>query len=459
MLRAPVLALLAATAFAADPANQPKPVPTEDVDFGTKKVKIFPRREVTLKEREDDKVKQRYLWYRSFDGKTWGQWQKHGISFDRQTKITWPVPEGHWQAHVQIEETSGLISAAPAGDIAAVTEFIIDRTAPAVTVAFPGTKAKLRGGDKYTVRWDATDPYLRAAPVSVRWSRDGATWETVAENVANSGSFEWTTPRDMTEGGHLQVLAMDKAANVGQATATGIVIDSIKPNGRVTGPAISASQTLAIDTVVEDRGPAGLTSAQLYLSLDDGTSWTEGPAILAPFKTVAWKAPADGRYRFAIVGTDGAGNMTATPKGKADDQFTIIVDTTAPQITLNSTIGINEATAVQQVARRAFKPGDRLQVPVQVKDANLKANSLAVFMRLDASKPWVELGRDLPADTAPRFTLGKDVSGLNDVTLADTKAAQIRVTAMDLAGNPGEVIAAETFEIQTAVEVQGPTLE
>lgn len=452
MLRVPVLVLLASAAFAAQ-AETPKPTPTEDVDFGTKKVKTSAKKEVTLTGRSDDRVASRVLWYRPFDGKAWGPWQKHGIAFDRQTPITWPVPEGHWQAHVQIVETSGLTSPVPVADVAGAAEFIIDRTAPAVTVGFPATKAKLRGGDKYTVKWESADSYLRTTPIAIRWSRDGATWDTIAENLPNSGSYDWTTPRDMTEGGQLQILAMDRAANVGQGSATGLVIDSIKPTGRVTGPAISANQTLSIDTVVEDKGPAGLTSAQLYLSLDDGTSWTEGPAIQTPFKSVAWKAPADGRYRLAVVGTDGAGNMTATPKGKAEDQFVLTVDTVVPTITLNSTIGINDAAAVQQVARRAFKPGDRLQVAFTIKDANLKPNSVAVFLNLDPAKPWLELGKDLPADAAFRFELGKDV------VVTDTKQARIKVTAVDLAGNPGEVVATESFEIQTAVDTGNTGVE
>ncbi len=450
-LRLPVLSLLAAALVAGEaPATTPA---SEAFESGTKRIPVRSSKDITLRARTDEAVKSRILWYRAFDGKQWGQWQKHGIQFDRQTAITWAAGEGHWQTHVQIEQTSGAKSPDPSGDIAAVTELIVDRTAPAVRVVFPAANDKLRGGDRYTVRWEATDAYLRNAPITIRFSRDGSTWDTLADGIANSGSFEWTTPRDMTPTGQLRIEALDKAGNPGQAVIGGLVVDSVRPSGEVTAPAISSARAITFATTVRDTGPAGLAGARLWFSQDDGTSWTEGPFIQAPYTSVPWTAPADGRFRLAVVATDGAGNQTAAPRGKDGAQFVTVVDTVAPTIALASTIGINDANNPDQVARRAFAPGNRLQVAFTARDANLKPNSVAVWLQLDPAKPWVELGRDLATDTAFRFELGKDVK------LADTKSARIKVTASDLAGNVGEVVAAETFEIQTAVDTSAPVLE
>jgi hypothetical protein len=62
----------------------------------------------------------------------------------------------------------------------------------------------------------------------------------------------------------------------------------------------------------------------------------------------------------------------------------------------------------------------------------------------DASKPWVELSKGLPVDQAFRFQIPTDAPA--------TKTARVKVTAADAAGNVGEVVAAETFAIQTAVQ-------
>ncbi len=444
-----LLALAGALPFAAVVSAEDKPaapalaLEAEVIDGKT--IPVTPKKELSFSVPADADVKTRELWYRSNDGKAWGAWQKHGIQFDKDTPITWAPPEGHWQIYLRKILTSGLASDVPSEATKAKGEFIIDRTAPTVAIKFPAAKAKLRGGERYAVTWDAQDAHLRSTPVTITWSRDGkGSWETVAERIANSGSFDWTMPRDMTISGVLRIEAADKATNVGSAEVTGILVDSIKPKGRVTGPTISAKTDLTLDLDIKDEGPAGLASAQLWLSQDDGTSWTQGPFIQDP-RAVAWKAPGDGRFRLAIVATDQAGNQSPIPKGKADDQSTLIVDTSAPVILLTSAIGIIPADKAGPTAQRDFKPGDKVQVAFAVKDINLAPNTVSVFFQADEAKGWTELGKNLPADQTYRF----------DVPKVETKTAKIKVTAVDAAGNIGEAVATETFTIQTAIKEEG----
>ena len=444
-----LLALAGALPFAAvvsaedKPAAAPLALEAEVIDGKT--IPVTPKKELSFSVPADADVRTRELWYRSNDGKAWGAWQKHGIQFDKDTPITWAPPEGHWQVYLRKILTSGLASDVPTEATKAKGEFIIDRTAPTVAIKFPAAKAKLRGGERYAVTWDAQDAHLRGTPVTITWSRDGkGSWETVAERIANSGSFDWTVPRDMTISGVLRIEAADKATNVGAAEVSGILVDSIKPKGRVTGPTISAKTDLTLDLDIKDEGPAGLASAQLWLSQDDGTSWTQGPFIQDP-RAVAWKAPSDGRYRLAIVATDQAGNQSPIPKGKADDQSTLIVDTSAPVILLTSAIGIIPADKAGPTTQRDFKPGDKVQVAFAVKEINPTPNTVSVFFQSDEAKGWTELGKSLPADQTYRF----------DVPKVETKTAKIKVTAVDAAGNIGEAVATETFTIQTAIKEEG----
>lgn len=439
----PALALLAAGLSAGDaPAVT---TTTEPLRVGSKDVTVTPKKDITFPVKADPDVASRELWYQSFDGAKWGAWQKHGQVFTKDAQVVWAPPEGHWQVYVRRILSSGLAGTDPSKEPEKVkpqAEFIIDRTAPVAAVTFPGAKAKLRGGDKYTVTWTATDAYLRNTPIAIRWSRDGSgTFETVAENLPNSGSFEWTVPRDMTQTGVLKVEALDKAGNLGSAESTAIIVDSIKPKGKVTGPTITPKLETALDLDVQDTGPAGLTAARLWISQDDGVSWTEGPVIDAPFKSVTWKAPQDGRYRLYVVATDGAGNISAAPKDKVGD--VLVVDSTAPTVLLASAIGIGESTVAGPALRRDYKPGDRVQVVFTAKDANLVQNSVTVLWQSDASKPWVELAKGQPVDQAYRFQIPADAPA--------TKSARVKVTAVDAAGNVGEVVAAESFAIQTSV--------
>lgn len=442
----PLVPLLGALALAAGEARAPRLAP-EPYRHDTRDIEVSAAKDRTLTPKQDPDGLDRYvLWYRSFENGAWGAWQRHGQAYPKGTPVVWAPPEGFWQVHLQVVLTSGLTSPDPAQEpekIRVHREFIIDRTPPKVSIAFPQSGAKLRGGDRYTVRWTATDSYLRNAPIAIRWSVDGGSnWVAVAEDLPNSGAFEWMVPRDMTSSGVLRIEAADKAGNVDAADVAGIVVDSIRPRGKVLGPAITNRQETVLDLEVSDQGPSGLAAARLWVSQDDGTSWVEGPVIAAPFKQVAWRAPQDGTYRLYVVATDGAGNVTQAPQGKVGE--TIIVDTSAPTILLASAIGVSDASG-QTPGRRDFKPGDRVQVVFTVKDVNLQPNSVTVLWQTEAGKPWQELGRNLPADQAFRFQIPADAPA--------TKSARIRVTAADRAGNIGEAVAAEPFTIQTAAQI------
>lgn len=424
-------------------ADAPAPVAEEPQQVEERQVRVRSHKEISMSPRGADEadVLSRELWYAAYDGKAWGEWQKHGIVFQKEQPVVWAPNEGHWKVYFRKTLNSGLAMPVPEAATKGHAEFIIDRTAPTGSVEVPASKAKLRGGAKYTIKWSANDPYLKASPITIRYSRDGkGTWDIIAADIPNTGSYEWTTPKDMTTGGQLQVLIADKAGNVGIAESSSILVDSVNPNGQVTAPAISAKQDVALTTEVRDVGPAGLSAARLWISQDDGVSWAEGPFLTEPFKSVSWKATTDGKYRLAIVATDQSGNVSPVPKGKADDQFLLIVDTAAPAITLSSAIGITEAEKVV-AGRRAFKPGDRVAVPFAIKDANLTPNSVTVSLMTDATKGWKELGKGLPTDSAFRF----------EIPAVATKNAKIKVTAVDNAGNVGEVVSVEGFEIQTAV--------
>ncbi len=245
----------------------------------------------------------------------------------------------------------------------------------------------------------------------------------------------------MTSSGILRLTAADKAGNRTATENGNLLVDSVNPRGRVTGPAISAKQDVTLDLEVGDAGPAGLAKAQLWVSQDDGTSWTEGPFISEPFKQVGWKAPADGRYRLYVLAVDKAGNPSPTPKGKAEDQFVLTVDSTQPTIQLGSAIGIVEAN-VPAGSRIAFKAGTRVAVPFTIKDANLQPNSATIFLQTDSAKGWMVLGENQSTDTAFRFELPATA----------TKTARIKVTARDVAGNVGEAVAGEVFQIDTEVK-------
>jgi len=406
---------------------------------------VLNRKEVTLKSRSDADVQSKELWYARFDGKAWGVFQKHGVPFGRDNPVVWPqVPEGRWRTHIRYTEITGAAMPEPGPDAKPVTEFVIDRTPPTSGLVFPAARAKLRGGQKYVVRWQASDPNLVANPVSLLWSRGGdGKFEVVADKLLNNGSYEWTVPKDMTQNGTLQVQVIDKAGNTGTADSAAILVDAIAPRAQITGPAVTASADVALAITAADAGPAGLSSVQLLVSRDEGQTWNDGPRIDDGFTAMPFKAPGDGRYRLALVATDQAGNASAHPKDGGAAQWVLLVDSQAPVIQLSAAAGV---TDTEGTAKPGYKAGDRVQVQFLVKDAYLAGPTGAVYLQTDPAKGWVELGKDLPLDQAFRFTIPAG---------SDTRAARIKVTAVDAAGNRGEALAQNTFLIKSTVDA-GP---
>jgi len=419
-------------------------LPREAHTVAGKPLPVSAKNEITISARTDADVRTRELWYRRRDNGSWQAWQKHGLTFARDTPITWSPPEAHWQIYVRIEEVSGLKMAEPDSDTPASSEFIIDRSPPRVAVTFPGDGAELRGGASYEITWTVEDPHLHATPITISWARsaDGET-EVIAEHIANTGSFEWKTPLDMTANGRIEIKAADKAGNIGVATTGDIVIDAVAPSRNILGPEISATRDVNLAIRASDAGPAGLASVQLYASGDNGTTWQPGVTISeAPFDSMAWSAPTDGLFLLALVAKDEAGNTSQIPSGAPAGAFRLLIDSAEP-VTLSSPIGIADPDVDPETpARRIYKPGDRVRVPFAIKDANIRADGVTVAFQAQEGARWQVIGENLAPEQPFTWTIPN---------LATT-SAKIRVTATDVAGNQGEAVASETFAVDNQVE-------
>ena len=425
--------------------------PRETQPFGQQQVPVTSRADVTINARSDAEVKQRELWYSQANGREWGEWQRHGLTFGRNDAIIWAPPEGHWRIYVRIEDISGLATPIPTAETDGQQSFIVDRTPAKVAITYPTVGTYLRGGDTYDITWEATDPHLHSSPVTIRWNRGGdAAFTTIAEHIANSGTFRWTTPKDMTATGIIEILAWDRAGNLGTAQVDTLVVDALPPSRNVLGPKIAATQDLTLTTTARDAGPAGMASLQLWHSADGGTTWNEGPVRSEePWDNLSWTAPADGQYQLNLVATDRAGNATVIPSSSNDAQATILIDTVSPVITLASPIGLRQAGNGDATLRRIYKPADQVSVAFNVNDENIGNGAVTVQLQIEEGAPWQNLGSGLPADKAFTFAIPD----------ANTDTARIRVQALDQAGNLGEVLAAETFRIRNTIDGGQVTIE
>ncbi len=424
-----------------------------------RQVPVTSRDTIRMAARDGDAdVKNRELWYRQRGNDGWGDWQRYSMSFDPETPIQWRPTEGHWQVYIRIEEISGLIMPRPDANTAAHQEFIVDRTPPSATITFPDTGTMLSGGRTYTITWQVDDPHLHSTPISLRWARSGDedSFTTIAEHIANSGRYEWTTPVDMTAAGRLQLIAVDRAGNIATTASTNIVIDAVAPSARINGPRIAAKREVELDIRATDAGPAGLAEVALYFSANDGEDWTRGPTVRAPEDddgsfsptSLTWTAPADGSYLLYLRGADRADNVNPEPrKAMGDRAARLIIDTQAPRISLLSPIGVKYPDDKPGAPiRRVFRPDVTVNVPFQIQDANLVPGSVTVYLQPDTDAAWQVVAKDLDPDKPFSFKT-PDIASRN---------VRIRVTCVDAAGNIGTATASEVFRIDN--RIQAPTV-
>ncbi|TVR12886.1 MAG: hypothetical protein EA401_08125 [Planctomycetota bacterium] len=408
-------------------------------------IPVTSRNEITIRARDDADVKQRELWYRRRSGDTWADWQRHGITFGRNDAIVWQPPEGHWQISVRIEDISGLATPVPTAETSGQQEFIIDRTPPAVNITFPEDGAFLRGDHTYDITWEVSDPHLHSTPITIRWTRGSdQDYQIIAEHIPNSGSFRWTTPRDMTASGKIQILAWDRALNRGEGDVESLVVDALPPSRNILGPSIVADHQVDLSITARDAGPAGMAWVQLWFSPDNGVTWNEGPRLdEGPWESLSWTAPGDGHYLLDLVAADKSGNRTSLPRNSDDALARIIVDTVAPVVSLDSPIGVRQVTAgSDRTLRRVYKPGDQVRVAFSVQDDNIGPGAATVQLQLEPDAPWRNVGESLSASEPFTFPI-PDVN---------TDHARIRVQVTDIAGNRGQVVAEEHFRIRNIVE-------
>ena len=66
-----------------------------------------------------------------------------------------------------------------------------------ITLLSPKANEVLKAGDSYEIQWKAEPAESEfGTNVTVEFSKDGGkSWETVAENVPNSGKYVWKVPK------------------------------------------------------------------------------------------------------------------------------------------------------------------------------------------------------------------------------------------------------------------------
>ena len=144
---------------------------------------------IVYSERDNQGIDSQEIFY-SADGGPWiNIWQRGYICCQG---FKWLVPDSLVNAQVTIK----VVVYDQAGNFTEAlsqTVPIISGEAPQVAVLFPVGGEQLLTKNTYTVRWEATSP-LGIQSIDVDLYRNGTKERTLALNLPNTGTYEWTVP-------------------------------------------------------------------------------------------------------------------------------------------------------------------------------------------------------------------------------------------------------------------------
>jgi hypothetical protein len=127
-----------------------------------------------------------------------------------------------------------------------------DTTPPSVTVTSPNGSEKWKVSSSYNITWTATDA-SGITSVNISYSQDnGVTYTSIANGLANSGSYSWTVPNTKSANCRVKVAARDGAGNWSQ-DASDAVFKIYLPgdadnNGTVNGDDITKVEQIIMET-------------------------------------------------------------------------------------------------------------------------------------------------------------------------------------------------------------------
>lgn len=203
---------------------------------------------------------------------------------------------------------------------------------------------------------------------------------------------------------------------------------------------IVSSRRFQVGYAVDDVGPSGIGSVELFITQDQGRKWYrygDDPDRRSPFDV---EVPQDGEYGFAIRVRSGVGLTNDPPLPGEPPSIVVAVDQTPPTVELLS-------------AHQGQGPNsNRVQLRWRIADEHIANKPVSVYYAPSKSGPW---------ETVTGWT---DDKGGFEWTVNPGAPAQfyVRVVARDVAGNTGKAESTQPILVDLArptariVDVEAP---
>lgn len=172
---------------------------------------------------------------------------------------------------------------------------------------------------------------------------------------------------------------------------------------------------------VDDVGPSGVGSVDLYITPDRGRQWYrygEDPDRVSPFDV---EVPRDGEYGFTVRVRSGAGLAIDPPVPGEAPSIEVIVDQTAPRIEL------------QPIQQGRGADLNKLTIAWRIQEDRPTEKPVSLYYGPSRQGPWEPISGWIADTGSYAWTVG----------LGAPPQFHIRLVARDAAGNVAEVISAQ----------------
>jgi hypothetical protein len=192
---------------------------------------------------------------------------------------------------------------------------------------------------------------------------------------------------------------------------------------------------------LQDVGPSGVGSVELFITQDNGTTWYRYGADDDNQSPIPVEVPREGTYGFALGVRSGAGLASDPPQNGDRPAIVVSVDMTPPRL------------EVMPLEQGRGKNSNKLLISWKCLDDNLGDKPISIFYAPTPQASWLPV-------SGPIENTGSYVWAIDP---AATPKFYLRVEARDLAGNVQSVESQQPILIDPSrptakiIDVETPT--
>lgn len=213
---------------------------------------------------------------------------------------------------------------------------IIDAQPPVLVLQSLRGGEILKGGSSINILWTAQDLTFSDTPLTLSYSADnGATWNIIADQVANTGNYSWSVPVVDSSEVVVKIKAVDSVGLSSEDVSGSVLsIDSSAPQLSIIYPAggenILGDSNVPLQWVAEDVH-FSTNPIKIEISSDGGITWSTLTNSTSNSGSSAWKANlADTLFaKVRFTATDLLGHVTQKTSGN------FVISRALPKLTLN----------------------------------------------------------------------------------------------------------------------------